>query len=202
MRRRHARVVAQPVLNMEVQVAHREPERARLVALGAPVLGGRNQVVWAVVGPLACATALGLAWGPLAAAFFVAQAVAAIGVLETVNYLEHYGLQRRLVAPGRYERVGLAHSWNAHQRLTNWLLLNLQRHSDHHVNPGRRYQVLRAFADAPQLPAGYGAMVLVALCPPLWHRIMDPRARAWQARQAEAPPEEPAEAEALAATVA
>lgn len=157
-----------------------QQERARLAAQG--LSGAHNLALWGLVLPPACAAAAGLLWGPGAAALFLGQAAAAILVLETVNYLEHYGLERRLVGPGRYERVGLAHSWNASQRLTNWLLLNLQRHSDHHANPGRRYPVLRAFEDAPQLPAGYGLMVLVALVPPLWHHLMDSRALAWRTR--------------------
>lgn len=149
-------------------------ERARLAAHGLSI--AHSLALWGLLLPAAAAVGLALAWGPAAGGFFLAQAAAAILVLETVNYLEHYGLERRLVAPGVYERVGLAHSWNASQRLTNWLLLNLQRHSDHHANPGRRYPVLRAFGDEPTLPAGYGLMVLVALVPPLWHRVMDPRA--------------------------
>jgi alkane 1-monooxygenase len=157
-------------------------EAARLQALGLPRLSGRNQVLWAVLLPPAIAAALHAAWGPAAAALYVMQALAAILVLETVNYVEHYGLQRRLVAPGVYEKVGVAHSWNSHRRLTNWLLIGLQRHSDHHANPGRRYPVLRAFADAPMLPTGYGGMVLLALVPPLWHRVMDPRAIAVRER--------------------
>ena len=109
-------------------------------------------------------------------AFFLAVGVLAAATLEVINYVEHYGLSRAQLAPGRYERVTHLHSWNASQRLSNWLLFNLQRHSDHHAHARRRYQVLDHHADSPQLPAGYATMFLLALLPPLWHRVMDPRA--------------------------
>ena len=150
-------------------------ERTRLGLMGVSVLSWRNQMLWFTALPPAGAAAVAWAWGPAAGAFVVAQAIAAVLVLETVNYLEHYGLERRLLAPGVFEPVGLAHSWNSNRRFTNYLLLKLQRHSDHHVNPGRRFQVLRAFEEGPTLPTGYGGMVLLALVPPLWHRVMDPR---------------------------
>lgn len=159
-------------------------ELARLRLLGLPILSVRNQMLWYAALPAAFTLALHLAWGPNAGLFFMLQAAAAILVLETVNYLEHYGLERRLVAPGQYERVGLAHSWNSSRRLTNYLLLKLQRHSDHHVNPGRRYQTLRAFEEGPQLPLGYGGMAPLALFPPLWRRVMDPRVQACRAQVA------------------
>jgi len=118
------------------------------------------------------------AWlGMAAAAFFVAQGVAAAASLEVINYIEHYGLERAQVAPGRYERVTHLHSWNASQRLSNWLLFNLQRHSDHHAHARRRYPELQHHDDSPQLPAGYATMYVLALVPPLWRRVMDPRAR-------------------------
>ncbi|MBI1350000.1 MAG: alkane 1-monooxygenase [Actinomycetales bacterium] len=123
-----------------------------------------------------------LVWqGPAMLPYLVLQAVIAFSLLELVNYLEHYGLLReRVGAPGRerYERVEPRHSWNANQIATNVLLYHLQRHSDHHANPTRRYQALRDYPDAPQLPTGYAGMILVALVPPLWSRIMDPRVRA------------------------
>ena len=103
----------------------------------------------------------------------------AIILLETVNYLEHYGLARRRNADGRYERTNHTHSWNSNYLLTNMLLFQLQRHSDHHEYPARRYQVLRHFDDSPQLPAGYATMMVLAWIPPLWRKVMDPRVRAY-----------------------
>jgi alkane 1-monooxygenase len=103
------------------------------------------------------------------------QAVVGFSLLEIVNYLEHYGLLRQKREDGRYERTDPRHSWNADHTVSNLLLYQLQRHSDHHANPTRRYQVLRHFEESPQLPSGYGTMIVLAIFPPLWRRVMDPR---------------------------
>lgn len=103
------------------------------------------------------------------------QAILAMLVLEAVNYIEHYGLLRPIGANGRPGRVTGAHSWNGDYVCSNLFLFNLQRHSDHLAHPRRRYQVLRSIEDAPQLPAGYALMVMLALIPPLWRRVMDPK---------------------------
>jgi alkane 1-monooxygenase len=108
----------------------------------------------------------------------VIQAILGFSLLEVVNYLEHYGMLRQRTGPdgtGRYERVQPSHSWNSNNIATNVLLYHLQRHSDHHANPTRRYQTLRDFAESPVLPTGYAGMILLALVPPLWRRVMDPR---------------------------
>ncbi len=110
--------------------------------------------------------------------YLAVQAVMALTLLEAVNYLEHYGmLRQRVGAPGheRYERVDPSHSWNSNNIATNVLLYHLQRHSDHHANPTRRYQSLRDYQESPVLPTGYAGMILLALVPPAWRRVMDPR---------------------------
>lgn len=107
--------------------------------------------------------------------FLVIQAVFGFSLLEVVNYIEHYGLLRRQLPNGRYEKCQPEHSWNADNIASNLVLYNLQRHSDHHANPLRRYQSLRHFDEAPQLPSGYAAMIGMAVVPPLWRRVMDPR---------------------------
>ncbi len=107
--------------------------------------------------------------------WLVVQAVLGCCLLEAVNYIEHYGLRRQRLPGGRYEPVRPEHSWNSDAMVTNVFLFQLQRHSDHHANPMRRYQTLRHAEDAPQLPAGYAEMLLYALIPPLWRKIMDPR---------------------------
>lgn len=122
--------------------------------------------------PVAIAAALGAAFGPAAVGLFVLQAFNAVLQLELTNYVEHYGLQRTEVAPGRYERVALRHSWNSSSRLSNLLLFNLQRHAHHHINVGKPYQSLEHFDDSPQLPAGYLLMLPLAMVPPLWRRVM------------------------------
>ncbi|KQY57468.1 fatty acid desaturase [Nocardioides sp. Root140] len=110
--------------------------------------------------------------------FLVLQAVVGFSLLEVVNYMEHYGMLRQRVGkPGkeRYERVAPSHSWNSNNIATNVLLYHLQRHSDHHANPTRRYQTLRDFEESPVLPTGYAGMIVLALLPPVWRRVMDPR---------------------------
>lgn len=110
--------------------------------------------------------------------FLVLQAVVGFSLLEVVNYMEHYGMLRQKVGTGerqRYERVDPSHSWNSNNIATNVLLYHLQRHSDHHANPTRRYQALRDFEESPVLPTGYAGMIVLALVPPLWRRVMDPR---------------------------
>ncbi len=113
---------------------------------------------------------------------FLFQAFVAIWQLELVNYVEHYGLTRRYLGEGKYEHVLPRHSWNATHRASNWLLINLQRHSDHHYKPDRRFPLLQNHAetDAPQLPYGYPVMTTMALLPRVWRRVMNPRVKAWR----------------------
>ena len=100
--------------------------------------------------------------------------------LTSANYIEHYGLERRLLPDGRYERTTHLHSWNADYALTNLLLFHLQRHSDHHAHAARRYQLLQHHPESPQLPGGSASMFVLALFPPLWFRVIDPRLHAWR----------------------
>ena len=107
--------------------------------------------------------------------YIVISAVFGFTLLETVNYLEHYGLLRQKLESGRYERCAPVHSWNSDHIVTNLFLYHLQRHSDHHANPTRRYQTLRSMAGAPNLPSGYASMIGLTYFPPLWRRVMDHR---------------------------
>ena len=159
-------------------------ERARLRRAGLAPLGPRNRLYWYAVATCALAAVAYAAGGTLAAVAFIAQGVVAFSSLEIINYVEHYGLTRRELAPGRYEPTRPKHSWNAGQRVSNALLINLARHSDHHATASRRYQILRTFDDdaAPQLPHGYATMFLIALVPPLWFAMMNARVDAWNAR--------------------
>lgn len=120
-------------------------------------------------------------WAGLA--LFVYQAFVAIWQLEVVNYVEHYGLTRKHLGEGRYEPVRPHHSWNATHCASNRLLINLQRHSDHHAKPGRPFPLLQSGEgdEVPELPHGYPVMTLAAMWPPLWRRIMNPRVRKWRA---------------------
>ncbi|OWY02642.1 alkane 1-monooxygenase [Thioclava sp. F1Mire-8] len=113
---------------------------------------------------------------------FLLQALFAVWQLELTNYVEHYGLTRQYKGEGRYEHVLPRHSWNADHTASNWLLINLQRHSDHHYKPDRRFPLLQTYdaEEAPQLPFGYPGMTALAMIPPLWRRRMNPRVRAWR----------------------
>jgi alkane 1-monooxygenase len=116
--------------------------------------------------------------GPEILPYLVIQAVVGFSLLEVVNFMEHYGMLRQKVGVGerqRYERVDPTHSWNSNNLATNVLLYHLQRHSDHHANPTRRYQSLRDFEESPVLPTGYAGMIVLAIVPAVWRRVMDPR---------------------------
>lgn len=107
--------------------------------------------------------------------FLAAQALYGGSLLEVVNYLEHYGLLRQKLPNGQYERCAPTHSWNSNSIVTNLVLYQLQRHADHHAHPTRSFQCLRHFDDSPQLPAGYGAMIVTAYFPRWWFALMDKR---------------------------
>lgn len=114
-------------------------------------------------------------FGPALIGFVIIQAVFGFSLLESVNYLEHYGLLRQKNPAGRYERCSPQHSWNSDHLVTNLFLYHLQRHSDHHANPTRRYQTLRSMEGAPNLPSGYASMIALTYFPPLWRKVMDHR---------------------------
>lgn len=116
--------------------------------------------------------------------FFLAQSLLGFSLLELVNYIEHYGMVRKITATGQYERVNPQHSWNASHLISNFFLFQLQRHADHHYNAVKRYQVLDHYDESPQLPLGYPTMILAALVPPLWFKVIDPRLEAWEKAQA------------------
>jgi len=168
--------------------------RRLLAKEGRPVWSYHNDMLWFAALPvLFCAILTAgfslwvgyVAW--IVPVFFVTQSLVAILLLESVNYIEHYGIVRRKIAgepgqPVRYERVNPLHSWNASQLISNMVLFQLQRHSDHHAYAARPYQVLRHFDESPQLPFGYAFMILISHLPPLWFRMMNPRLEQWQAR--------------------
>lgn len=148
-------------------------QRRGLTAFG-PQDRRARYAIWVVL--LYALAGLGAGWAGLA--LMAGQSMVAILILETINYLEHYGLERQELAPGRFERVAPHHSWNSNHRISGWHLFNLPRHSDHHAWAHRPFPALRAWRDAPTLPYGYPTMVLLALVPPLWFRVMNPRVRA------------------------
>ncbi|MEU8712503.1 alkane 1-monooxygenase [Streptomyces sp. NPDC048663] len=150
-------------------------ESRRLTRRGRRVWSQHNDVLTAWALSAALFSALTAVFGWTVLPYLALQAVLGFCLLESVNYLEHYGLLRRRLPDGRYERVAPRHSWNSNNTVSNLFLFQLQRHSDHHANPLRRYQTLRHFDEAPQLPSGYATMIVLAWIPPLWRRVMDPR---------------------------
>ena len=152
-----------------------ELEGERLARMGRGRLSFQNDILGAWAMTVVLFAALAIAFGPIVLPFLVLQAFVGFSLLEVVNYLEHYGLLRQRREDGRYERTRPEHSWNSNNVASNVLLYHLQRHSDHHANPIRRYQALRHVEEAPQLPTGYAGMIVLAVLPPLWRRLMDRR---------------------------
>lgn len=149
-------------------------EARRLESEHRPVWSAGNQMLRFVAATAAFAAGIAAAFGARGAAFYAISSVLGFSLLEVVNYIEHYGLIRGIDSDGRPARVEAHHSWNTDSRLSRWFLFELTRHSDHHLHAARQYQTLRRLDAAPELPAGYPAMILLALVPPLWHRVMDP----------------------------
>jgi alkane 1-monooxygenase len=165
------------VLGSARSAVHLERERRRRAE--EPFWTPRNDLLnaWAMTVILFGGLLAVFGWS--IAPWLAVQAVVGFSLLEVVNYIEHYGLLRVRKENGRYERCRPEHSWNASNVASNILLYQLQRHSDHHAYPTRRYQALRHFDDVPQLPTGYAGMVVLATIPPLWRRVMDPRVLAF-----------------------
>ena len=152
---------------------HLERERERRV--GQRFWSPKNEVLNAWAMSLVLYATLLAVFGWKIAPYLAIQIVLGFSLLEVVNYIEHYGLLRAKRDATHYERTRPEHSWNAAHRASNAFLYQLQRHSDHHANPTRRYQNLRHFEEAPQLPQGYAGMLVLAMVPPLWRVVMDKR---------------------------
>ena len=125
---------------------------------------------------------IGLVFGLTTLLFFIVGAFIGILLLETVNYIEHYGLRRKQKGES-YERTMPIHSWNSNHPLGRLILLELSRHSDHHYMASRKYQILRHFDESPQMPTGYPGMLLLSLVPPLWFKVMHKRIEQYKQTQ-------------------
>lgn len=150
-------------------------ERCQLKRKGYSIWSYHNQFWWIIGIPTLLATGCFLYGGWPALLFFFGQSIVAFTLLEIVNYIEHYGLERDKLANGQYELVSARHSWNASHWLSNAILIHLQRHSDHHQHGARPYQLLKHLEESPQLPSGYLGMIILALMPPLWYVVMNKR---------------------------
>jgi alkane 1-monooxygenase len=147
----------------------------RMRRAGRPVIGARNRMIVYLAIEVSILVLMVIA-SPLALAFLIGNAVLAIVLLETFNYVAHYGLSRGGGAAA--VPLGPEHSWNSGNRMNNSALFNMGRHSDHHRHTAHPYPQLKAMPATPELPAGYAAAMLTALIPPVWRRTMDPRAMA------------------------
>ena len=154
-------------------------EAERLRRKGQSAWSLHNEVLQPLLITVSLYVALIAMFGPIMLVFLPLQAAFGWWQLTTANFIEHYGLLRQKGADGRYERCRPEHSWNANHIVTNLILFNLQRHSDHHANPTRRFQSLRNFEGLPQFPSGYPAMFALAYVPWAWRRVMDHRAITW-----------------------
>lgn len=150
-------------------------EKERLVRNGRSPWSWQNEMLRFTVLQLLWLGAIRWAFGWTG--FIAAAAVAVVGflLLETINYVEHYGLRRRMLPSGRPEPVGPEHSWNSNHELGRIFLYELTRHSDHHFKATRKYQILRHMDESPQLPYGYPTSILLSLAPPVWFAIMHRR---------------------------
>jgi alkane 1-monooxygenase len=152
---------------------------------GKPVWHFSNQMIQFLCLQILLVVAVFTFFGSLALLCFLAAAALGILLLETVNYIEHYGLERKKTESG-YERAMPEHSWNSSHILGRLMLFELSRHSDHHYMASRKYQVLRHHDSAPQMPTGYPGMLLISLIPPIWFGIMHKRIEAYHQRMAAA----------------
>jgi len=149
-------------------------EKERLRNLGLKIFSLHNMMIQFVIVQILFLAVVFLLYGTVGGLFFIGAAVGGFLLLETVNYIEHYGLRRKELAPGIFEPVQPHHSWNSEHQLGRIFLYELSRHSDHHYKANRKYQNLRYFPQAPQLSFGYPASMLLSTIPFLWFKLINP----------------------------
>ena len=144
---------------------------------GKPVISIHNEMIQFTLIQLSFIAIIFFYFGWLITLYYLIAAGIGIILLETVNYIEHYGLQRKQIADGKYERALPQHSWNSDHVIGRLMLFELSRHSDHHYLASRKYQVLRHHDDSPQMPTGYPGMMILSLLPPLWFYVMNKKVK-------------------------
>lgn len=145
-----------------------------------PVISLYNEMVQFQLIQLAFVALVYFVFGWQVLLYYLAAAIMGILLLETVNYIEHYGLQRKQIAENKFERAMPQHSWNSNHVIGRVMLFELSRHSDHHYLASRKYQLLRSHDDAPQMPTGYPGMMILSLVPPAWFYVMNKRVKQLQ----------------------
>ena len=158
-------------------------KKARLndaVGQGKSVFSIQNEMIQFTFIQIAFLALIFIVFGWLVSMYFLAAAFIGILLLETVNYIEHYGLQRKSTTDGKFERAMPEHSWNSDHVIGRLMLFELSRHSDHHYSASRKYQILRHHEDSPQMPTGYPGMMILSLFPPAWFYVMNRRIKKLQ----------------------
>ena len=148
-------------------------ENARLVKQGQYWFSSNNEMIQFQIVQIVYLITVFSFFGTVGVAICISVAIVGFLLLETINYIEHYGLERKKVSSGRYERVHVTHSWNSNHEIGRIILYELTRHSDHHYKANRKYQVLRHHDESPQLPLGYPGSILLSFVPPLWFYVMN-----------------------------
>ncbi|MFK8007006.1 MAG: alkane 1-monooxygenase [Saprospiraceae bacterium] len=148
-------------------------EKEKLKKQGASFFSLKNEMLVFQLIQVAYLVFVGLYFGWFVVPFAIIIAITGFLLLETVNYIEHYGLRRKKLPSGRYENVTMQHSWNSNHEMGRIFLYELTRHSDHHFKATRKFQVLRHFDESPQLPYGYPGSMLISFLPPLWFKLMN-----------------------------
>ena len=133
----------------------------------------KNEMVWNTLVQTSYLIILIIIGGYQFVVVAISVSLVSILLLETINYVEHYGLQRKLTKTGNYEMATMKHSWNSEHTLGRIMLYELTRHSDHHYKTSKKYQTLEYFEESPQLPIGYPGSIILSLIPPLWFRVMN-----------------------------
>ena len=150
-------------------------ENKRMLYKNKPRFSLNNRMIQYSIANILGLTLIFYFYGTLVLLAFIGAAIIGILLLQTVNYIEHYGLLRKQNDLGRYERVRHTHSWNSDHIIGKLMLFNLSRHSDHHYNGSKPYQVLKSLPESPQMPTGYPGMMLLSLIPPIWFMYMNPK---------------------------
>jgi alkane 1-monooxygenase len=142
---------------------------------GKKFISYQNEMLWYIIIKLTYLSVIFLLFDFYGLLFAIILGIQAFLFLETINYIEHYGLLRKKLSSGRYETVQTHHSWNSNHLIGRIVLYELTRHSDHHFKSSKKYQILENKKNSPQLPFGYPTSILLALVPPLWFKIINPR---------------------------
>ncbi|MBC7947327.1 MAG: alkane 1-monooxygenase [Chitinophagaceae bacterium] len=150
-------------------------ERRRLDRKNHPFVSSRNRIILFLLLQLLVAILTIVLAGFNGFFFLLLQSIVAIGLLHMTNYLQHYGLMRREHEGGQIEKVDAHHAWNSPGRKEGWSLFQLENHADHHMHPSRPYEQLLKHEESPEQPTGYAGMIVLALLPPVWFRIMNKR---------------------------